>query len=238
MATYERQLSAAQLVQQRLQHQYDQLVEEKASVEVGQLTCRQSGVRGMETPAAVRSDPEHVGQYLGSLVVFTSWLINAPQRPTPFQASLGVQIAALQQQLASVHAKAADACTEAERAQQQVQSARAAVEQIVHAVTQLAEHLDEAGATPELTLSFEAVAKSTQATYEAVSVALSTSEVVVELGCEAEKACMMDPILTSTGGALGGLPEVAGALRGLQDDARRWGRAWLHTGMQGAVASC
>lgn len=169
VAKYERQLSAAQLVQQRLQQQCDQLVEEKASVE----------------------------------------------------ASLGVQIAALQQQLASVHAKAAEACTEAERAQQQVQYARAAVEQIVHSVTQLAEHLDEAGATPELTLSFESVAKSTQATYEAVSLALSTSEVVVGLGYETEKACMMDPILTSTGGALGGLPEVAGALRALQDDARR-----------------
>lgn len=140
-----------------------------------------------------------------------------------------MQIAALQQQLASVHAKAAEACTEAERAQQQVQYARAAVEQIVHSVTQLAEHLDEAGATPELTLSFESVAKSTQATYEAVSLALSTSEVVVGLGYETEKACMMDPILTSTGGALGGLPEVAGALRALQDDARRWGSAWMHT---------
>ncbi|GLC46046.1 hypothetical protein PLESTM_001817800 [Pleodorina starrii] len=145
VAYYEKQLAATQLVQHRLQQQFNQLAEEKVALET----------------------------------------------------SLSVQTAALQQQLVLAREKADRALAQAEQAQQLVHDAHAAVGEIVGAVTQLAELLDVAGASNELSHSFEAVAHSTQRTFQAVAAAQEGTQVVLEFQLEARDACQVSPLLTA-----------------------------------------
>jgi hypothetical protein len=84
----------------------------------------------------------------------------------PLQASFQVQVANLKRQLALVNKEAEQARQEAERSRQKGFDARKAVQDLVDAVTQLADHLD--GANALVTQSFEAVARGTQTAFEAV----------------------------------------------------------------------
>lgn len=136
-----------------------------------------------------------------------------------------MQTASLQRQLAVVHGKADYACAETERTHQQAQAACAAVQEIITAVTQMAEVLDDSGASQELTRSFEAVAECCQNTFQAVSVTQAGLIEVQERQQEVKDACVVSPLLAS-GSVAAGLPQVAGALKELEQDAMRCG-AWL-----------
>ncbi|GLI67685.1 hypothetical protein VaNZ11_011948 [Volvox africanus] len=134
------------------------------------------------------------------------------------ETSLTVQTSALQQQLVLAREKAERAFAQAEHAQQQVHDAHAAVGDVVDAVTHLAELLDVSGATKELTQSFEAVARSTQHTFQAIAAAQEGAQVMLELQLGAREACQVSPLFTAV--SAGGHHE-ADAMRKLEEDAIR-----------------
>ncbi|GIL69271.1 hypothetical protein Vretimale_12613 [Volvox reticuliferus] len=134
------------------------------------------------------------------------------------ETSLTVQTSALQQQLVLARDKAERVFAQAEHAQQQVHDAHAAVGEVVDAVTHLAELLDVSDATKELTQSFEAVARSTQRTFQAVAAIQEGAQVVLDLQLEARDACQVSPLFAAV--SAGGYHE-ADAMRKLEEDAIR-----------------
>lgn len=150
-----------------------------------------------------------------------------------------MEVASLQHKLAVATGKAEAAAAEALRTQRQLGEAQVVLEDLVRAVTSLAERLDESGAVAGVTGSFQDVARSTQATLKAVGSASSGLQELVELQAQAHAAFAAPPMDAEAEALLmgaGGLPQLAEALKEMQGDAQRQGEggeAWAQQGEQG-----
>ena len=133
-----------------------------------------------------------------------------------------MEVAALQQQLATASDRAESASTEAARLQSKLDTVNVVVEDLVKSVKGLAEHLDEEQTAPGITESFHDVATSMQAAVEAVSTASAGVKGLVDAQAQVRLACcqQLDEVLT---GPMG-LSEMSKFLQELQDDALRCAR--------------